>query len=40
MRSSILTRIAVVIVSIVLGDDSDDGVDSSLVILTGWFGMD
>ena len=40
MRSSNLTRIAVVVVSIVLGDDSDDGVDSSLVILTSWFGMD
>ena len=40
MRFPISTRIAVVIVSMVLGDDSDDGDDGSLMMLTGWFGMD
>ena len=40
MRSLISTRVAVVIVAMVLGSDSDDGVDGPLVVLTDWFGMD
>ena len=32
--------IAVVVVAMVLGNDSDYRGDGSLVILTGWFGMD
>ena len=40
MRFPISTRFAVVIVDMVLGSDSDDRGDGSLVTLTDWFVME